>query len=1140
MKPLLFAVLGCGLALPAWAMPVTLSVVGPDGKPLSGARIDLRQGEGTAMFGQGETQSFDAPITANAGSFSFDFGGQFIDSKAPIEERIGAKQILWARISAPGMATQTRQLSAPATTIHLTPGRSWSGVVRDQSDKPVEGVRVRLNGWSVREDLSENDAVADVTSSGFNPIDADWANQTTTDAQGRWQLPDLPQSGIARVGLSKAPYARAAFNLSLKYPGAPPLFLRPGASVAGQILTPDGQPLPDQLVVAGWSQDAESQTRTDAQGRFRIDGLTAGQTYLSGQDPRDFFNKDKVIEPRFLLPQQDMVVVRAGETTDIGQWKAQTGTTLKMRVVDAATGKAVEGARFNSFRGGDSFKSDAKGELQARVISEDSRIPSTGTVRADGYISTSVPLLSKAQTGATVDIGAIKLERGSVVKGRARVAGETKPVDLPTLSFQMGGAGDDEYIRLWDGDGSFESSAMKPGIYRVYAYKSWGHEPSKEWEVVSPKTMTVPAPGVEIKPIEVVFKRLKPALPLVKSASGRIVDATGQGVAGAIVVGQFVAGYNSSGALAVTDANGDWSAQSGISANEFKLMGIERPGYVKSGEAKIALAGGVAAVSGVSMKRRGAPFGARVVDANGQAASGAWIAVLEDRYTAPVRADENGEFELPDLALDKFTLLAAKGDDWARVETSASAKNSEIKLAVPAAFERGAAIKTALQGKVEWYRAENYWDILGWERMSEVAARGDDKYGWSGYQFALQLAEREPAIFLQRAPALLEKVGAGYKEEVVAKWRQVQGASGDADARIAANNWVDEQKAEKKAINAASVMQLLRAAAVARALKRADADDLNDYAAAIAAQTNGASEDEANFLGKMLGQSGYAATQRFADGLKPILEFEVWNAATPRIARSGDVAGTKAALTRMEVLAVTPAWVEKARKEHWNNPVNKIEYTRVEAARALSATDIAAAVALIENLDDSDYSKGRAARTIADRAIEAGDLKTAEKLLRGAMQSRISNAEGFALAASLAQRVSPQFGAEMWADALRRAIPARPDSDYGRSYEPSVAMWAFYHARLDAAQSRALIEREWNWRLPAAVKINDTDEFGEEASFLRRLAMAMAAVDPARALELRAQFVKATGKPADANFGLAATLLADEATRARLGVDDRY
>ena len=178
---------------------------------------------------------------------------------------------------------------------------------------------------------------------------------------------------------------------------------------------------------------------------------------------------------------------------------------------------------------------------------------------------------------------------------------------------------------------------------------------------------------------------------------------------------------------------------------------------------------------------------------------------------------------------------------------------------------------------------------------------------------------------------------------------------------------------------------------------------------------------------------------------------------------------------------------------------------------------------------------------IADRAISAKNSPVAERALRQIFELENGNVEKFALAASLGQTLNPQLGAELWPLALKRAQPDKNNQMYGGGYQPSVGMWAFYHAALDPALSRVLIEREWNWRLPAAVKTKDA-EYSQDKQLLGQLEMGMAAVDPARALEMREQDRAQVQKDGiiAADVDLAAALLASDVERARLGVDSRY
>ncbi len=375
------------------------------------------------------------------------------------------------------------------------------------------------------------------------------------------------------------------------------------------------------------------------------------------------------------------------------------------------------------------------------------------------------------------------------------------------------------------------------------------------------------------------------------------------------------------------------------------------------------------------------------------------------------------------------------------------------------------------------------------------------------------------------------------KSEIDAAYNWASAQSPDEIVKLSLNNWVDAQKAVKRSIDAGNVTQLLRVAAVAHRLKRDDADDLSDYAAAIAAQLK-VDGNTAETWGDPLAKSGYAAAQSFVEGMKPVPEFRLWVAAAGDIAGQGDIAGGQKALARMEELATTPDLIGLAAREGWNNPTYEIEQVRAQIARALAVTDAASAQQLAASISQQS-SRTETSLVVAERAIEANQPAVAEAALRVAMQLEIGNPENYALAASLAQEVSPQLGEELWADALRRAVPTEKREASRGTFWPSVAMWAFYHARLDKGQSRVLLEREWNWRLPAAVKAGQDKEIDEnDVASINALVMAMGAVDPARALEMRAEAAqKVKSLAGKANVGLAAALLMNEAQRARFGLD---
>ena len=1127
MKPLAFLAAALLLAAPAYAIPLTVDIVGPDDKPLPGAQLSVL--EGTY---RGSELPEPRDISGQNGHFAWEWDGAFPAKDAPFDVN---RKFVVARIAAPGMATQTRFINKAETTIHLGAGRVWGGQILDADEKPVAGVTVRLSRW---------EAVKDGDAPAADPDDpreiasySEWGKKgnrsAISDANGRWQLDAMPAEAQASVALSDPRFVSKTYALTIGAGDAPPLFVRAGATISGQIVTPDGQPIADAPVTSGWN--GGEPIRTDAQGRFTLTGVEPGDVTLRAVDYSRWDAKPKA-DPGYAISAFDKVRVEAGQTLDIGQWKAQKGLLVRATLVEADTKKPLEGAQLNFYGNGMPNKSDAAGRIEMRVTPEDLRNggPTIGQASADDHVGAQV-MRPATLEGEVLDLGTIELARGVALSGSARVEGEDPKTATALPNLMLSDAGNQAaYIQFWRSS-KFTTQALKPGTYKLtMGYDMQGQ--NKDWQIVSPQNVTVPAVGADKPaPLEIVLKRLTPAPTPLGKMMGRVVDTAGQGVGGAQITAQLRASNSSSQATAISAQDGSFTLNSGFPATEVEITGVERPGYLLAGTPKTETKDGATVFSDLILKRRGGALKGRVVDADGQGAAGAWVAALEAKDYPPVQTGADGHFKMIDLPLENFTLIGAHGLEFGKMESSASATNVELKLQTPPAPDRKALAEQALQGQLQWWNIEGYWDALGSARMMQLALRDGDAD--RARETARQLARRDPAEFARRAPALIEKLDGEARDDVQAQWMLIRAGSDEADDRIAANDWLDTQKMVKRQINAASVTQLLQMAAVATKLKRDDAGDWLDYAAAINAQLGGGA-GESQQWGALLGGLGYDGVTHFVEGAKPATEFGVWAAAATGLAQNGDAAGARRALARLDELAKTPELVEAGKKEQWNNPANQIAGAKSGVASELAASDPASALEMVSALND-EWQKLGVLLKIADGATTLGQKEVAERALRAAFKAQSGNVEKFALAASLAQRLDPKLGAEMWEDAYNRAVPTNK-SEIG-NYRPSVGAWAMYHARLDPARSRVLIEREWNWRLPSAIKNKDA-EYSNDGSQLSQLIMGMAAVDPARALEMREAAREAAKKDAATNteVGLAAVILAGDEQRARLGVDARY
>ena len=522
----------------------------------------------------------------------------------------------------------------------------------------------------------------------------------------------------------------------------------------------------------------------------------------------------------------------------------------------------------------------------------------------------------------------------------------------------------------------------------------------------------------------------------------------------------------------------------------------------------------------------------RVLDAQGRGVAGAWVVALEERDGTLLQSGPDGSFALP-IAGANETIVAARGAEFAQIEARANANAPiELRLASAPPTEAAASIESALSGTLVERDPSVYFEALEPERMAGLAARNTRRGGYDTAQWVQQLGERDLPAFARQAPALLAQLGDDQRDSIEGQLFYLKAASPDATERQGATDWVEANKAAKRLDPTQNIAHLLQVAAVARRLQRPDADGLIDLAAALAARGT-IGRAQTGRWSSPLARAGVEATARFVAELPPAAQFSLWGNVAGEIARLDAPASGTAAIAHMEELAQTPALVALANDDP-DAIRSQLDRARRLVAKAMARSDAAGALKLVEAMENDDYAL-RARLIVAEGAIGSGDGATARRALEGAMNSDYLTTSAAALAASLGQEVGPDFGAPLWARALELARPA-PQGD--ELYLTTVGMWAFYHARLDAGLSRVLLEREWRWRLPAAVK-SKGDRSSNQLPALRQLEMAMGAVDPARALQMHAQADEQLGETT-ANVGLAAALAMTDAQRARWGVDSRY
>ena len=373
MKSLFCCLLLCCASL-VCADALTVTVLGPDTKPVNAARVSVR------LFNVNQT--FDLQTDAAGRCQTPDV------AVTPGKPIFGLVTVL-----APGMAVAGAVIHGGDNTVTLAPEGTLRGRVVDQQQRPVAQARVRL---------------LFVLSAKNQPpisIPAAWDTLTsaTTDAKGEWVLPHIPAARGVVVELDDPRYVCVSQLIPAPAPNVPPadpLVAVPGATLTGRLLAPDGKPATG-VNVRALSQRPQANSITphavtDAQGRFHLDSLAAGDAIVRISDPQQRW-----------VATTPKATLKAGVTTTLPDCTLLTGGVLDISVVDAKTGTPIPYATVTvapAAVGQDAPApqrphGDSSGHLQLRTLAGDYLL--TVPTPPPGYAPLRTPQLTIVKEGVT-------------------------------------------------------------------------------------------------------------------------------------------------------------------------------------------------------------------------------------------------------------------------------------------------------------------------------------------------------------------------------------------------------------------------------------------------------------------------------------------------------------------------------------------------------------------------------------------------------------------------------------------------------------------------------------------------------------------------------------------------------------------
>ncbi len=150
----------------------------------------------------------------------------------------------------------------------VEPGTPVGGIVQNAKGQPIVDAKVTLSVADTGVSPGARPALEDV------PV--------RTDRQGKWRC-DLMPAGTPQVvaRVAHPDYVTDSETVELAIEPlrrmTATVIMQPGISLAGQVVDYRGNPVEDALVRYGRDWSPANSVRTDAQGRFRINSIKAGQ-----------------------------------------------------------------------------------------------------------------------------------------------------------------------------------------------------------------------------------------------------------------------------------------------------------------------------------------------------------------------------------------------------------------------------------------------------------------------------------------------------------------------------------------------------------------------------------------------------------------------------------------------------------------------------------------------------------------------------------------------------------------------------------------------------------------------------------------------------------------------------------------------
>lgn len=1091
----LFALaLGFSLPLPAqiWAAPAQVApettklgalVRDAQGKPIVGADVVLVKRDG-------ESEKTESLKTDAQGRFSFDQSA----SKAQLSIEIF--------VGAPGYALQRALFtSLDKNEITLKPGVTATGKVVDADGKPVADARVALTMLVLSAEDEPNSSLRYVQLEALKDSALEGALAAKTDADGVWRLADLPVGSQGVFQLDDPRFARADKS-GVAGEKLPDFKAVPGASLKGRVVNAEGKPVADARINANVGENGLSSyasTATAPDGTYSLEGLPEGNATI------------KVSSPNSALAPTSIkgVAVTAGQTATAPEIRLNAGVLLTGEVLDKATKKPVEGARvmaMGDFGNAPSAATGKDGIYQVRVP--------TGQIRfylysqPEEYVRDMFTDANANITAASTNAPDFAIQRGLTLTGTAR---DETGAPAVAASINAGNSWDGAPA-LVDEAGNWTLKGVNPQPHEMGATNGKVRlETSGDWQIVGDGLVA----AREGAPVNLTLQRIER-----RDVTLRVVTPDGEPVEGASVRVAIVfdpRNHSTRFENAISNARGEVTVKK-LRPDESAEITPEKEGYAlqKTGVISTLDANKARTTDAILTPKNGMVRG-RIVDAAGVAVAGASVAVLwpGDLRNAKtwVQSDANGKFELGNLRAGELLIGAARGRDYGQVQTQTGG-DVEIKLksAAPQPAPENRAL--AREMLAQWFAAAKQNDattltnyaasIAGFDgpESAGLVARSEGDQLWFEQEQTPELAQAQAERALAAARAAVnEPKKPDEHQSALLDLATLLVQNGDLKSARETYDLVAPNVTARRGADPEQAMwdayKYAQLAGIAGAIEHPGADYWLELLDRSLEQMS--ADDRLFRIGgyaEELAKIDVSSALNWLETRAPAEQVRSYEDVIPVVA-ARDLPRAQELLAKMEALVARgdiPVEPDRDDAMYRPTPAHSLNVARISIIEALLPIDARAAYEQATKLTDDNYE-------LPDYQTEAAlRLPAAQALpiLRAQfVEAQDKSNRSVAAMARLAKLVAPLDAklSEQWFEMARQRLA--DNTDWNDDTREMAAAYAFYRADSDAAQSRLLLENEWQRN----TKKKSEDGY-LQASRLRYILWAMVPVDWERALQM--------------------------------------